>query len=106
MQQVVGGDIEIFYLEDDVVLVCNDEGKVKDLPLNRAVFDDHHRLVDVIAGDFFICSAPESSSHFASLSAEQMEKYRKTFEKPLRFIKTPDGLHAVTVNEKTPGQER
>lgn len=38
MQRVVGGDIEGYYpFEEEVCIVCNDEGKVNGLPLNRAI---------------------------------------------------------------------
>lgn len=39
MQQVVGGDIEEYMpFEDDVAIICNEEGKMNGLPLNRAVY--------------------------------------------------------------------
>ena len=38
MQAVVGGDIEEYApFDDDVVLICNEEGKLRGLPLNRAI---------------------------------------------------------------------
>lgn len=100
MQQTVGGLIETVYLNDDVVLICNEEGKVNGLPPNRAVYDENHRIVDVIAGDFFICTAPEDSTSFDSLSKEQMAIYQKTFGEPQKFVRTPDGVHALSVKEK------
>ena len=49
MQQLVGGTIQAVYpWEDRAALVCNDEGKLIGLPLNRAIED-----YDVIAGTFF-----------------------------------------------------
>ena len=33
MQEIVGGYIQPIYLDDSVALVCNDEGKVMNLPL-------------------------------------------------------------------------
>lgn len=39
MQAVVGGDIEEYRpFEDEVAFICNEEGKVNGLPLNRAVY--------------------------------------------------------------------
>ena len=39
MQAVVGGDIEEYMpFSDEVALICNDEGKVNGLPLNRAIY--------------------------------------------------------------------
>ena len=39
MQEVVGGDIEEYMpYDDDVAIICNEEGKMRGLPLNRAVY--------------------------------------------------------------------
>lgn len=39
MQEVVGGDIEEYMpFDDDVAIICNEEGKMRGLPLNRAVY--------------------------------------------------------------------
>lgn len=41
MQRVVGSDIEAYYpFEEEVCIVCNDEGKVNGLPLNRAIREE------------------------------------------------------------------
>ncbi|MGI6072746.1 MAG: DUF3846 domain-containing protein [Lachnospiraceae bacterium] len=41
MQRVVGGDIEGYYpFEEQVCIVCNDEGKINGLPLNRAIREE------------------------------------------------------------------
>ena len=41
MQSVVGGNIEALYpFEEAVSIICNEEGKINDLPLNRAVYRD------------------------------------------------------------------
>ena len=38
MQQIVGGTIQAVYpFEEPVALICNDEGKLLNLPLNRAL---------------------------------------------------------------------
>jgi len=50
MQALVGGYIENVTLEEGVGLVCNEEGKLKDLPRNRPIPE----LRDVIRGPFFI----------------------------------------------------
>lgn len=54
-QKLVGGYIEMYYLptDDDAVIICNEEGKINGLPLNRGIFDEKKRLVEIIAGDFF-----------------------------------------------------
>ena len=35
MQKIVGGLIQPIYLDDSVVLLCNDDGKFMDLPEDR-----------------------------------------------------------------------
>lgn len=46
LQNAVGGLIQVIYpFEDDVLLVCNDEGKISGLPLNRGLlFPTRHHL--------------------------------------------------------------
>jgi len=50
------------------------------LPLNRALFDESGNIVDIVAGTFFLCSAPADSENFEGLSDEQIETYKKRFE--------------------------
>jgi hypothetical protein len=94
MQGLVGGLIEPydpFYSDSDpryenVILVCNEEGKLHGLPLNRALRDDTGNVYDVISGTFFLCSAPPDSESFCSLSDSQIEYYSKLFEYPELFL--------------------
>ena len=83
MQAVVGGLIEAVYpFEDPVALVCNEEGKINGLPLNRCLRDADGKIIDVIAGPFFLCGAPSDSESFTSLTDEQIEAYMKCFAVP------------------------
>lgn len=93
MQNLVGGYIqEIMPFDDDVALICNEEGKLTDRPLNRAVRDEEGEIMDIIAGDFFLCRAPVMSEKFESLTKEQIEKYQETFKHPESFIIRDDGI--------------
>ena len=49
MQGLVGGYIEYVPLSDTFCLICNEEGKLVDLPPNRLAIN-----IDVICGDFFV----------------------------------------------------
>ena len=50
MQSLVGGMIEEYMpYEDDVAIICNDEGKMIGLPLNRAIEGEDGKIMDVIA---------------------------------------------------------
>ena len=52
MQRCVGGTIEAVYEPGgrDAALICNDEGKLLGLPLNRALRDEEGEIYDVVAG--------------------------------------------------------
>lgn len=96
MQKLVGGYIEEYMpFEDDVALICNDEGKMNGLPLNRGIHGEDGQLQDIIAGPFFICYAPIESEKFLSLPKELEEKYQKKFDKPEQFFRTDSGIKAV-----------
>ena len=85
MQEIVGGYIQPIYLDDSVALVCNDEGKVMNLPLNRGLRDKNGQIYDIVSGTFFLCGAPADSDHFTSLTPEQIEQYQGRFYIPEMF---------------------
>ena len=87
MEDLVGGHYEEYCpFDDDVAIVCNNEGIVNGLPLNRAVYDpDNGDIVDIIAGNFFIVGTPEDAESYKSLTLEQQVKYSKMFRYPERF---------------------
>lgn len=88
MQRIVGGLIQaVFPFEEPVALICNDEGKLLGLPLNRALWDDKGNVYDIIAGTFFLCGAPGDSEDFTSLTEEQLQWYRERFADPERFLR-------------------
>ena len=82
MQQIVGGTIQAIYPFDnpEIALICNDDGKLIGLPLNRALYDKDGKLFDIIAGTFFVCSAPADSENFESLTDEQIKEYSESFK--------------------------
>lgn len=74
MQAVVGGFIQAIYPfeDEELALICNEEGKLIGLPLNRVLKDEEGSIYDVVAGTFFLCRAPADSERFASLTGEQV----------------------------------
>lgn len=84
MQEEVEGYIEIIYpFEDENIgLVCNEEGKIEGFPLNRAI-RVNGKIIDVIAGNAFICDCSEDE--LQSLSQTFLDKYLNRFEEPERF---------------------
>ncbi len=54
MQTVVGGRIQALYpFDDPVALICNEEGGLLGVPLNRSLRDQTGKINDAIAGIFF-----------------------------------------------------
>ena len=87
MQQIVGGTIQAVYpFEEPVALICNDEGKLLNLPLNRALRDSNGAIYDIVAGPFFLCAAPVDSDRFECLTDEQVQIYLERFATPEQFI--------------------
>ena len=88
MQQAVGGLIQAIYpFEELVALVCNDEGKLLGLPLNRGLRTEDGTLYDIVCGTFFLCAAPPDSGSFESLSEAQLARYEKRFHSPEVFLR-------------------
>lgn len=97
LQKMVGGHIETIHpFNDTAVIVCNEEGKIKGLPLNRGlIHPETEELYEIIAGNFFICDAPPDSDDFESLSDEQVEMYMETFKYPEIFMKENDKIITI-----------
>ena len=88
MQQAVGGLIQAIYpFEEPVALVCNYEGKLMGLPLNRGLRTEDRTLYDIVCGTFFLCAAPPDGDSFESLSEEQLVRYEERFHSPEVFFR-------------------
>lgn len=74
-QECVDGNIE--YVSRDyypnVILICNEEGKIRGLPYNRDIGGD------IIAGSFLIVGDDPDIGEDRSLSEEQIEHYKNVF---------------------------
>lgn len=103
MQELVGGQIEEYMpFEDEVAIICNEEGKIRSLPLNRAIYAEAtNEMIEIIAGDFFLAYAPIDSEKFESLPKELEEKYLKKFKKPEKFIKLNNEIKAISYTPKS-----
>lgn len=99
LQHEVGGYIEAIYpYEDPVALVCNEEGKLEGLPLNRALRDEDGDIYDVVAGTFLVVGLTDDS--FGSLTVEQMQKFSDLFKVPEQFVKLGDKIVAIPMISK------
>ena len=100
MQEIVGGPIQALYPWDDpVAIICNDEGKLNHLPLNR-VLENY----DIISGPFFICGI--QGENFTSLTEQQLQKYQQKFNCPEKFIPTPNGLLCLRIEPVVTPKEK
>ena len=100
MQKIVGGSIQAIYLFDEpvaepVALICNEEGKLLNLPLNRALRDDEGNVYDIISGTFFLCAAPPNSDHFAGLTDQQVKTHIELFDMPEMFLNVDGALFVL-----------
>ena len=96
MQRIVGGSIQAIYpFEEPVVLIANEEGKLLNLPLNRALRDDEEKVYDIISGTFFLCAAPPNSDHFAGLTDQQVKTYMERFAMPEMFLNVGGDLFVL-----------
>ena len=84
LQKEVGGFIEVVYpFPDEAAVICNEEGKLTGLPLNRSLAGDDGRLTDIIAGTFLVTGLTEDG--FGSLTDEQLSRYSERFRTPETF---------------------
>ena len=87
LQEIVGGLIEYVNLEDEVDLICNEEGKTYNLQFNRIVGND------VIAGTFIIAGLDYKTGETISLTEENIKKYLEFFslknhQKQIQYMKS------------------
>ena len=101
LQAEVGGDIAASYpFSDPVGLVCNDEGKLIGLELNRGLRDEDGNLYDIMAGTFLVVGLGEES--FASLPPELAQKYMEHFKQPEQFISLNGQVIALPAEPENP----
>ena len=94
MQALVGGYIQaVCPYEEPVALVCNEEGKLDGLPLNRALRDSDGDIYDIVAGNFFIVGLGESD--FTDLPHELAERFAEQFRQQEMFLREGDKIVAA-----------
>ena len=69
------GLIEFVWLEDNVSILCNEEGKLIGLDPNRRLGDD------ILCGVFYVV-AEDDEGNLISLTPEQQDRYLKRFLTP------------------------
>ena len=88
MQSVVGGMIQAVYpFSDTVALICNEEGKLMELPYNRTLRQEtNDQIYDIIYGTCFLCGTPTDSDSFIDLTQEQLDRYMEYYKEPETFL--------------------
>ena len=73
MQRLVGGRIEVVEpFADNVMLVCNEDGRIEGKPVNRIIMDGMD-----ICGDFFLCG--HDGIGLSDFPEDLIEKYTEVF---------------------------
>ncbi len=94
LQEVVGGYIEVVRpFDENVILLCNEEGKFMGLPPNRGIKGKNYNTDDLIVGTFILCGARDEE--FVSLTAEQKERFIEMFKDPEYFVQIGDEVCLV-----------
>lgn len=91
MQNLVGGFIETVTLKQGLVIVCNEEGKILNLPVNKILKADGYR--EVIVGDFFIAGVgtdEDGEPDLSSIPEQFIDKIIENFSLPEINLKNFD----------------
>jgi hypothetical protein len=98
LQALIGGTIQAFYpFKDSACIVCNDEGKLLNLPYNRFIKDKNGDPYDVICGTFFIVGL--GAEDFQSLTDKQVRIYTEMFNREY-LVSVPTKQRAKAMNDK------
>ena len=85
LQHEVGGYIQVVYPWAEMcAIVCDEEAKLNDKELNRALRDDNGHIYDIVAGIFLIVGLSEND--FTSLEPEHIQRFQALFAVPEVFV--------------------
>ena len=105
LQEAVGGFIEAYYpFEEEVCIVCNEEGKVNGMSPCRAIYGEDSRMIDIIFGPCFICAC--DGDGFSSLSQDQIKRYTEQFRNPEKYYRIDGEIKAVPYEPGEPDLAR
>lgn len=103
LQSEVDGWIEAIYpFDDPVAVICNEEGKLNGLPLNRAIISEETSdVIDIISGKFLVVGLTDDN--FGSLTDEQIKTFSQKFRYPESFMQF--GRQIIRIIEDMPKQK-
>ena len=95
----------VYPFEEQVCLICDEEGKLTGRELNRALrYDGEGEIYDIVAGTFIVCGCGEEN--FSSLTEDQQKKYLELYRWPERFFRVGDEIRAVQIKPADRGDAR
>jgi hypothetical protein len=90
LQEGVGGWVQAIDLSETVVLWCNEEGKMINLPHNpyaQELWDEAYGVkTDYIVGDVVITGGTDNEGNTLGLSETDLAEVKKTLEKVALFV--------------------
>lgn len=95
-QNYVGGVIQVIAINRVVDIICNEEGKVMGLPVNRAILDEDGKPVDILVGDL-VAVRHDEEGNFTDIHKSDMETITK-YLMPLDYAK----VHVLEEDRVTP----
>lgn len=74
LQQFVGGSIQDVFISPSASIICNEDGKLLNLPISRFLERDG-RIVDALVGRCLIVGVNHDTGDYQSLSPQETLKY-------------------------------
>lgn len=74
MQEFVDGPIEVINITDEILLVCNEEGKMRGLPPSAFIIRNQEAQ-DIIVGKFFLCR--EDGEDMVGIQESDIEDFKR-----------------------------
>ena len=78
--------------------VCNEDGKLNRLPLNRALRDSDGDIYDIVAGEFFIVGL--GPNDFTDLPHDLAEQFAEQFRQPEMFMRVDGKIMAAPMPDE------
>ena len=94
-QAYVGGLIQVVSINGVADLICNEDGKLINLPANRAFVDDNGEVLDVIVGDILVVHHNDEGD-FVDVHEDDLGIITKHL-RPCQIIGDHDGYTVVRI---------
>lgn len=98
LQSIVGGYIECLEISQGITIICNEEGKLEGLPLNRSL-DRDGEIYEIIAGTFIVAGDDFMSGEFCSLNDDELKEYYNRFRLVEFFMREGNKIKSLKLTE-------